>query len=1018
MIGGALRLLVLYVLVWLIGTHWDGVANAYQQTLLLAAEQLPLLAWADLPVAFALTVCIWQLPWLWCWLLYVPVNPELGPIRHPFAVAPLRLLLRLRPSRPLAAMVATLLGLVVALRSLEGLALRNLPPALWVDPVLWAPWDGMDDSTQVWFNYTVAHGLFAVLGWLLVQGPARMAAGAAKARLTQGSFARYHLTRRPVLRLFFVVLFLGHLPVAAFTATSHPHPLHALVTVASLCALLAVAALGQLLTLWVESRHDRWLIALTEKARAAGANSPAYLTWQSSQRFLIGRFPESLAPTGAGTSPETPSSHSDSAEPSRPQSSASPHDEGGGGPADSGTPDTPTLELTAFRVLAEGRVELERGHHRRARRLLSDAVGLGDQAVRQQAEALLNTMPGYSRRYLVAGGVLVLALAGGAGVVVWQWAALPGADQTRQLARSAHIHLRKRTTDGDTAVQLLGTRYDYSLNIGLQNISPHFVDAVVASEDHRFYEHGVAYKLIKFAQAGVLCVANKLKALSSARPCRGNSTLPQQLARNLFLSEKRSIRRKLAELLWALKMEAGLSKEEILEFYMNRIYLGNGNFGVEMAARDYFHKSAANLTLTESAYLAAAIKRPSWNWHQNRAQALERGQLILSLMKRHGYAPANADLTSHFKPRLGNRRLYKPYLGHLWQWAKDEVRIAMQGLPDGDYKVLTSLNAEVEVYAELGLYREIGRLQSQGLPVNQGATVVMRPSGEVLAMVGGIGTGLSGRGTNRAKRTAGLLPRPPASAFKPFVYLAALEMGLRPDSTIDASPVEIALPGSREVYRPQNHDGRAYGRVTMRQGLVDSINTAAVHLLHRQVGYDRLFDTVDRLGIKTDGLRRQWGLALGQSGVPLIEMVGAYAVFANGGQRVDPHAVLAITTEFGKTVWRRPPSKLPQVFSRQDISDLNRMLREVVSNGTGRRAAGGLPPEAVVAGKTGTGDDFVDAWFIGYTADLVIGVWLGNDRPVQMPGVYGGTGPARAFNGILGKLVKHTDLTEVTAKLP
>ncbi|MDE0457875.1 MAG: transglycosylase domain-containing protein, partial [Chromatiales bacterium] len=598
------------------------------------------------------------------------------------------------------------------------------------------------------------------------------------------------------------------------------------------------------------------------------------------------------------------------------------------------------------------------------------------------------------------------------------WSNLPDAGETRRIARSAHIHVVKRTapSNGTTApgmtLELVGNRFDYSLNTSLENVSPHFINAVIASEDRHFREPvfaiRVGYMLAKFAKAAIDCYV--LRHVFGDTPCRGNSTVPQQLARNLLLGEHRGPVRKVRELLWAIKMEHGLGDDEILEFYVNRVYLGNRNYGVEMGSRDYFGKSASRLTRAEAAYLAAAIKKPEWNRRGDRSGALKRGRLILELMRREGYASAKDTLPRSFAPKRGPRRPTRPWLGHLWQWVRGEIEDAMRHLPDGRYKLWTTLNAEVEIYAERELGRELRRWQRKGISAGQGAAVIMRPDGDVLAMVGGVGDGVAGRGTNRSKRTKGLMPRPPASAFKPFVYLAALEQGLTPESIISAEPVDI--PGAGGAWRPRNHRGERYDKVSMREGLVHSINTAAVRLLQR-VGYDTLFDTLARLGLKTESMRRELGLALGSSGVPLVEMVGAYATFANGGRRVTPRGVLAIATQDGRIIRQRGASQTHgTAFAEDDIRALNDMMREVVLRGTGHEAAASSALRGMnIAGKTGTGDGFVDAWFIGYTADVVIGVWFGNDRPVEMTGLYGGTGPARTFNAVLARLVEYTDLT-------
>ena len=330
-------------------------------------------------------------------------------------------------------------------------------------------------------------------------------------------------------------------------------------------------------------------------------------------------------------------------------------------------------------------------------------------------------------------------------------------------------------------------------------------------------------------------------------------------------------------------MEHGLGKDEIIEFYVNRLYLGKGNHGVEMASRDYFGKQAKDLTLCEAALLAAAIKRPSWNPSTNLEAARKRAEVILATMKREGYAAPRDALPKDLDTRRGTRQRNRPYFGHLWQWAVEEIEAHLRELPDGNYKVFTTLNAEIEVYAEIALERETRRWRRRGVDVAQGAVVVARPDGAVLAMVGGIGDDVTGRGTNRAKRTKKLIPRPPASTFKPFVYLAGLEQELTPESMINAEPIECP-DEEGVVYRPKNYDGERYGKIQMRDGIVRSINTAAVRLL-KDIGYEKLFDTLERLGLETQDLKREWGLALGASGIPLIEMVGAYAMIANGGHK-------------------------------------------------------------------------------------------------------------------------------------
>ena len=962
-----------------------------------------LMAWSGLnPAAallFALIVILLvaRLATLPLWLAPVPLDRRLGVLRHPFAARPLRIHLRFRATRFFMAVLLEIWLLVVAWKYL--LSLDIAAPAIQLPGVGYGDWlDAV--LAQAVVQVAVLLGLVA-LHW------ACMRAFAPKSG-TLG-FVRYHVDRLPIRRFLLLMVLGVILPCLSVFAAISSHPQAPLLGLASVVGLGIVSLLAVPLTLLWERRKDVWLRdALVGRAAPAENMSARELAIRCVAFLQPGELATLAAVAGPAVAP--PSTESVDVMPSTDVVEA-----------ELTFADQPELEVADFEpsvelassaaslALERGREYLDAGENRRARRALRDAVASGDPDERADAEQLLKAAgAGVPWRLVFSTSLLVFV--GLLSVFAWQWLQLPSIGETRALARSAHVHVRKSGESDNVRLSLLGNRYDYSLNTSLDNVSKHFINAVIASEDRRFRDHGPSYIVAKFIQAGLFCVARKLNVFSSATGCAGNSTISQQLARNLFLSEPRSITRKLKELLWAIKMELGFSKDEILKFYLNRLYLGRGNFGVELGARDYFAKSSSQLSLYEAVLLAAAIKRPGWNWNQDRKGALKRATLIVALMRRHGYAPEGAKFPSNFRPKMGNRRVTKPYLGHLWQWIQPDVAHALEDLPNGDYKVLTSLNAELEVYAEWHLEAEIKRLRRAGVNATQGAAVLMRPSGEVLAMVGGVGGNVRGRGFNRAKRTTGLLPRPPASAFKPFVYLAALEMGLTPQSRINARPVSIKVKGDPKPYQPQNYDGKVRDFISMREGLVKSVNTAAVRLLHDEVGFERLFSTLTRLGIQTDGIRKQWGLALGSQGVSLIEMASAYAVFANGGRSVQASGFNAITTADGRVVWRAPRARRSREFKQRHIQQLDSMLRDVVSNGTGQRAAYKIPASNVVAGKTGTGDSFVDAWFIGYTEELVIGVWIGNDRPRSMRGVFGGTAPARAFNAMLRDIINHTDV--------
>lgn len=1004
MIRAGIRLGILYLVVWGIFWYWQGGGALYTIVVEWLRATLPFSARANLFLSFLVMAWLWNGAGLWLWVHTVKFNRQDGPIGPPIPKQPLRYYYRLRPQKTTVAIGSSLLALLFGLQTLHGL--ESIPihsePFSFVYSI--PLFSNLGSKGTIFLVYGCLHLAVVAICWLLLSSLSL------KSRFTKSTgggqlFTKYYTGQQPVLKVFGVAVLVTHLPLAVITASTISHPFHGLVVLCSLASLLLVAVLGHLIGLRVTRGQDNWLAFIAKSARAKGFDSSEYRVWESTQKFLAG---ETSAVLPADTPADTPVATEEEEEQAERVAEAQ--------------ESAPDETDKSAELLQKAMSYLDNNKVRKARKLLDQLSRLEDHRISQHARELLQENPPVQSKRSIVFRVMRVSILFSLGVVVVatfglaiQWSTLPEADETRKLARSAHIHVKKKNVQGESTLQLFGNRYDYSMNTSLENISEDFQHAVLASEDHRFYQHGAPYILAKFAQAGLKCAVKKINPLSNGA-CQGNSTIPQQLARNLFLSEERSITRKLSELLWALKMEIGLSKEEILSYYMNRIYLGQGNYGVEMGARDYFRKSASVLRTTEAAYLAAAIKRPSWNYHQDRESANQRARLILSLMKKHGYASEKEVLSKNFRPQMGYRDLHKPYLGHLWQWAKGEVEPIMQSLPDGNYKVLTTLNAEVEIYAERALNKEIARLRRAGKRVSQGAVVVMRPDGELLAMVGGAGD--KGRYFNRAKRTDGLLPRPPASTFKPFVYLSGMELGLEPTSLINAQPVTIPMPGAQKPYQPENHDGKMYGHVSLRDGLVYSINTAAVRLLYDQVGFPKLFTTLDKLGVETDTLDEQWGLALGQSGVSLMEMVAAYAVFANGGKEVEPYSVASITSESGKTIWRRSSEKRKRLFRSSHISDMNSMLRDVVRYGTGTKAAEGLSKNLMVAGKTGTGDNYVDAWFIGYTSDLVIGVWLGNDSPVEMHGVYGGNSSARVFNEILKKVTFYTDIAAKTGSLP
>jgi penicillin-binding protein 1A len=469
----------------------------------------------------------------------------------------------------------------------------------------------------------------------------------------------------------------------------------------------------------------------------------------------------------------------------------------------------------------------------------------------------------------------------------------------------------------------------------------------------------------------------------------GGSTITQQLAKNLFLKPDRTITRKLEELIYAVWLEQRFTKNEILELYLNRVYFGGGTYGVEAAARHYFGKSARNVTLAQAAVLAGLLKAPS-RYAPTRSVMLAsaRADEVLENMVEAGFlteAQARQAEKAPLKLRAKGDDTGYPYAV---DWVA-ELLPEYIGEQHSDLIVDTTIDANLQRVAQDKL-RQL--LDGEGREVNasEGAMVMLDPSGEVKALVGGRSYLVSPY--DRALRSL----RQPGSAFKPFVYLAALEAGYTPDSVAYDGPVRIGN------WTPQNHNNSYKGQVTLRYSLAHSLNTVAVKLTS-QVGPARVARTAERLGIRS-ALYAQPSIALGTSEVTLIELTGAYAPFANGGHRVLPHVITQVRNGDGKVLYRRTNSTTGQVVALAYVGAMNDMLNSALIRGTGKRAA---IPGHVAAGKTGTTQNSRDAWFVGYTAHYVTGVWIGNDDSSPMRKVTGGTLPAELWHDIM--LAAHQD---------
>jgi 1A family penicillin-binding protein len=510
------------------------------------------------------------------------------------------------------------------------------------------------------------------------------------------------------------------------------------------------------------------------------------------------------------------------------------------------------------------------------------------------------------------------------------------------------------------------------VNVSLTIVPQHVRQAFIATEDRRFYEHnGLDWR--GFFRS----VARNVASFGFRQ---GFSTITMQVAENAFLLDrynKRSLRRKLLELRYARLLESQLSKDQILEHYVNVIYLGNGMYGVEAASRDLFGKSVSRATLTEGALLAGLPKAPSaYTPRRSEVRAVERRAVVLGLMADAGFI--SRDLAT----RAARERLrisedeWRPSTAND-VLALDVVRAFVDSvLPDvlkeGDVRVYTTLDLTAQRAADRAVIRHA---QALGKTI-QGALVAMDPqTGDIRAVVGGRRT-LRG-GFNRAYQAR----RQPGSAFKPFVYAAAIGSGLSPATVVDDEPIELDM-GNGQLWQPANFDDSYMGRVTFRRALAHSLNAATIRV-SRAVGEGRVIDAARRNGIRSP-LRAVPAIALGAVEVTPLELVTAYVPFANGGARVTPRLVRRIEAPDGKVLWSSEVER-QQVMDPREAYEMTSMLRAVVDYGSGR-ALRDYGISAPIAGKTGTTNSGADVWFIGYSPTLVAGVWFGYDQPRPING--------------------------------
>jgi penicillin-binding protein 1A len=523
---------------------------------------------------------------------------------------------------------------------------------------------------------------------------------------------------------------------------------------------------------------------------------------------------------------------------------------------------------------------------------------------------------------------------------------------------------------------LIGERGQNGEYVTLEALPVNLIDAVLATEDRRFYQH-FGVDPVGLARAAI---AN----LRAGEIVQGGSTITQQLAKNLFLDPDRTWQRKLQELLLALSLEVRLSKHQILELYLNRAYFGFGAYGIEAAARRYFGKRPEGLTLAQAAMLAGTLKAPSrYAPTANPKLARARMAEVLQNMMEAGIiTPAEARTASQADLKLKADPAQPGPAEHAIDWVMQQVPDLI-GRREGRFVVETTIDARLQQAAG-DILTDALATDGAASGASEAAAVVMAADGGVRALIGG--RSYASSQFNRATSAR----RQPGSAFKSFVYLAALEAGYGPDSLVRDAPLSIG------TWTPTNYTDRFLGEIPLQVAFARSVNTVAVRLfLEMQRG--AVTATARRLGIRSP-LHGDASLALGTAEVTPIELTAAHVAFANGGARVTPYVITAIRTPDGTVIYRHRPEEPVQVIAPRELVAMRQLQRAVVTEGTGQQAR---IPGIETGGKTGTSQSYRDAWFVGYAGALTGGVWVGNDDGTPMRKVTGGGLAARIWQTVM-----------------
>ena len=556
------------------------------------------------------------------------------------------------------------------------------------------------------------------------------------------------------------------------------------------------------------------------------------------------------------------------------------------------------------------------------------------------------------------------------GIFAWYGAKMPSADNWAIPDRPPNVRIE--AADGSLIANrgLTGGKA-----LSLSDMSVYIPQAVIAIEDRRFYSH-FGFDPIGFTRA-------MSRNIWQGRMREGGSTITQQLAKNLFLTSERTFGRKVQELILAVWLETRFSKSEILELYLNRVYFGAGATGVDAASRRYFGKSPKHVNLGEAAMLAGLLKAPSrYSPQSNPKLANQRAEIVLAAMQREGYVKEGAIDLKTAQPGLHARHFRSGPEHFIADMVMKRAKSHLEKI-DQDVVIKTTISPYLMTVAHSLLDSEL-KTNGHRNRVSQGALVTLARDGAIQALIGGRDYAKSQ--FNRAVNAR----RQPGSAFKPFVWLKALENGLSPDTILMDTPRRYGK------WQPKNYDKKYRGAVRLDDAFAASLNTIAAQLVI-EAGPKPVAGAARRMGIKSP-LKTNASLALGTSEVSLLELTSSYVPFANGGYRARPHLITKIHTASGRRLFSRKSRTRVRVVEPRELSMMNDMLQRVVSQGTGRHAA---LASSRAAGKTGTSQNFRDAWFIGHADGLTTGIWFGNDDNSSTRKLTGGNLPARIWKSYM-----------------